>query len=145
MVTALAARWQLGDELYRVTGDADLGVPPVLVQDASLIERLMNVGYRRTAGNRFARTMDDIPVQLPGDNHPAREAIIDILVPAYTSRARQNLRFGEHLVTTEVPGLAIALNRGPNQDVPRAHRLKGQTIHIQPAFPDQIRALVLKS
>lgn len=28
MVTALVARWQLGAELYRETGDTDLGVPP---------------------------------------------------------------------------------------------------------------------
>jgi hypothetical protein len=32
MVTVLAARWQLGAGLYRETGDADLGVPPVVVR-----------------------------------------------------------------------------------------------------------------
>jgi hypothetical protein len=33
------------------------------------------------------------------------EALIDILVPAYTSRARENVQVAEDLVTTEVPGL----------------------------------------
>jgi hypothetical protein len=145
MVTALVARWGLGAELYRVTADADLGVPPVLVQDAGLIERLIGQGYRRRAGNRFFRIVDDIPVELTGAIQPDREAIIDILVPAYTRRPRQNLKFGEHLVTTEVPGVAFALNRGPIQMSLELHRLNGQRLDIMLAFPDEVGALVLKS
>jgi hypothetical protein len=29
MVSVLAARWQLGHEFYRETGDVDLGIPPI--------------------------------------------------------------------------------------------------------------------
>jgi hypothetical protein len=32
MVTVLAARWQLGQELYRETGDVDLGIPPIVAR-----------------------------------------------------------------------------------------------------------------
>jgi hypothetical protein len=88
MVTVLAARWQLGAGLYRETGDADLGVPPVVVRDRDLVGRLKALGYRQVAGNRFAREVPDIPVRLAGGPAPDREAIIDVLVPAYTSRAR---------------------------------------------------------
>ena len=35
MVTVLAARWQLGPELYRETGDVDLGIPPVVDRSRS--------------------------------------------------------------------------------------------------------------
>jgi hypothetical protein len=33
MVTVLAARWQLRHELYRETGDVDLGIPPIVARD----------------------------------------------------------------------------------------------------------------
>ena len=33
MVTVLAARWQLGHDLYRETGDVDLGIPPIVARD----------------------------------------------------------------------------------------------------------------
>ena len=45
MVTALVARWQLGGELYRETGDTDLGVPPVVVREEGLIGGLLERGY----------------------------------------------------------------------------------------------------
>lgn len=32
MVTVLAARWQLGYELYRETGDVDLGIAPIVAR-----------------------------------------------------------------------------------------------------------------
>lgn len=46
MVTALVARWQLGAEVYRETGDTDLGVPPVVVREEGLIEGLRELGYQ---------------------------------------------------------------------------------------------------
>lgn len=145
MITALAARWQLDAALYRETGDADLGVPPVIARDAGLIERLMDLGYERTAGNRFARSMSDIPVFVSGGKQPIRNAVIDILVPAYTSRPRENRRFGDHLVTTEVPGLAIALNRAPVTLPMQLRRLNGEVLASEITFPDEIGALVLKA
>ena len=50
MVTALVARWQLGAELYRETGDTDLGVPPVVVREEGVIGRLIERGYERVEG-----------------------------------------------------------------------------------------------
>ena len=39
MVTILAARWQLGHELYRETCDVDLGIPPIVVRGSRSRER----------------------------------------------------------------------------------------------------------
>ena len=74
MVTVLAARWMLGADLYRETGDADLGVTPVLARSIHLSGRLKALGYQQVAaggpGNRFARRMPDIPVTLAGVSRP---------------------------------------------------------------------------
>jgi hypothetical protein len=61
MVTVLAARWQLGHELYRETGDVDLGIPPIVARDHNLVSRLKDLNYLQVAGNRFARGLSDIP------------------------------------------------------------------------------------
>jgi hypothetical protein len=61
MVTVLAARWQLGHELYRETGDVDLGVPPIVARGHNLVSRLKDLNYLQVAGNRFARGLSDIP------------------------------------------------------------------------------------
>jgi hypothetical protein len=45
MVTVLAARWRLGHELYRETGDVDLGIPPVVARDHNLVSRLKDLNY----------------------------------------------------------------------------------------------------
>jgi hypothetical protein len=145
MVTVLAARWQLGAGLYRETGDADLGVPPVVVRDRDLAGRLRALGYRQVAGNRFAKVVPDIPVRLAGGLAADREAIIDILVPAYTSRARQNVQVSEDLFSTEVPGLPTALSRAPVMIGLEMHRLGGEALHADLPFPDEVSALVLKS
>ncbi len=145
MVTALVARWRLGAELYRETGDTDLGVPPIVVRDHRLIERMMELDYVKVKGNRFARTMTDVPVTIAGDRETPRQAIIDVLVPAYTSRPRQNRRISEHLVTTEVPGLATALNRAPVVMALELRRLNGEELDAELSFPNEVAALVLKS
>jgi hypothetical protein len=145
MVTVLAARWQLGAGLYRETGDADLGVPPVVVRDRDLVGRLKALGYRQVAGNRFAREVPDIPVRLSGGLAADREAIIDVLVPAYTSRARQNVKVSEDLFSTEVPGLPTALSRPPVIISLEMRRLNGEALHAELPFPDEVSALVLKS
>lgn len=49
----------LRPELYRETGDADVGVPPIVVRDHHLLERLKDRGCEQVEGNRFARTMAD--------------------------------------------------------------------------------------
>jgi hypothetical protein len=81
MVTVLAARWQLGHELYRETGDVDLGITPIVARDHHVVGRLKNLDYTQVAGNRFARGLSDIPVQITGkEDSPGREAFIDVLV-----------------------------------------------------------------
>ncbi len=145
MVTALVARWQLGAELYRETGDTDLGVPPVVVRDHEVIERLKDLGYERVAGNRFAKTMSDVPVRIVGETAAAPKAMIDVLIPTYTSRARQNRKVSDELVTTEVPGLSTALVRPPALLALELHRLNGDRLDVKLAFPDEVAALVLKA
>ena len=145
MVTALVARWSLGADLYRETGDTDLGVPPVVVRDHHLIERLQEAGYEQIEGNRFTRAMADVPVEVVGRGDTPRQAIIDVLVPAYTSRARQNHRISENLVTTEVHGLAAALRRDPVTMTLELHRLNGDTLIAELSFPDEVAALILKA
>lgn len=145
MVTALVARWQLGPEMYRETGDTDLGVPPVVVRDHHVIERLMQLGYERIAGNRFARPIDDVPVRILGEREKPPQAVIDVLIPAYTSRARRDRRVSGELVTTEVLGLPTALNRPPVLLALELHRLNGERLNIDIAFPDEVAALVLKA
>jgi len=144
MVTALAARWMLGADLYRETGDADLGVTPVLARSLHLPDKLRTLGYEQVAGNRFARTLRDIPVTLAGVRGGPHQAIIDILVPAYTGRARQNVNISDDIVTTEVPGLAAALGRPAVTMTLDFRRLGGETLHAALPFPDEVSALVLK-
>lgn len=144
MVTALVARWQLGAELYRETGDADLGVPPVVVREEGVIGRLLERGYEQVEGNRFARLVEDVPVNVRGAKGP-RSAVIDVLVPSYQTRARSNHRVSDELVTTEVPGLALALQRQPVLLHMELHRLNGEQLDIEVAFPDEVGALTLKA
>jgi hypothetical protein len=81
------------------------------------------------AGNRFARGLSDIPVKMKGKHDsPRPEAFIDVLVPAYTSRARENVQVGEDLFTTEVPGLQLALARPPVTDLRQSGDVTTQSL-----------------
>jgi len=144
MVTALVARWQLGAELYRETADTDLGVPPLVVREEGVIGRLIERGYERVEGNRFARPIDDVPVAVRGIEAP-RTAIVDILVPSYRTRVRHNYRVSDELVTTEVPGLAFALQQEPVTLHMELHRLNNERLDVEVAFPDEVAALTLKA
>ena len=146
MVTVLGARWQLGNEFYRETGDVDLGITPIVARDRHVVGRLKNLNYKQVAGNRFARGLADIPVTMKDkEGSPRPEAFIDVLVPAYTSRARENVQVGDDLFTTEVPGLQLALARPPVAITLELHRLNGTTLQAELPFPDEVSALVLKS
>lgn len=145
MVTALVARWGLGAELYRETGDTDLGVPPFVVEDLDIVGRLRGLGYQAIAGNRFARQLDDVPAGLATGDSDLPAATVDVLIPTYTSRTRQNRRVGSDLVTTEVPGLAVALNRPHVELDLEMHRLNGFVVPALISFPDEVSALVLKA
>lgn len=76
---------------------------------------------------------------------PSPETFIDVLIPAYTSRARENVRVGEDLVTTEVFGLQLALARPAVTIALTMHRLNGQKLQCELPFADELSALVLKS
>jgi hypothetical protein len=102
MVSLHTLRWKL--DLPRETLDADLGVTPEIVQTPDLIDRLLRLGYERLGGNRFGRRIEGLPA-IEGETP---QAIVDVLVPSHTSRPRHNRTFGDHLTTTEVPGLAGA-------------------------------------
>jgi hypothetical protein len=142
MVQLHVYRWGLGAELYRQTRDADLGMSRLAAKDPGVTGRLKDLGYQRTAGNVFERDIDDIPVvALEGGPH---RATVEVLVPAYTSRARQNLRLGDHLTTTEVPGLAEALKRPAVICRLRLIRLNQQVLETTVSIPDEVSALVLK-
>jgi hypothetical protein len=51
----------------------------------------------------------------------------------------------DDLVTTEVPGLALALKREPVLLRMELHRLNGERLDVEVAFPDEIAALTLKA
>jgi hypothetical protein len=145
MVTVLAARRQLGHELYRETGDVDLGIPPIVARNHNLVSRLKELNYLQVSGNRFARGLSDIPAGLKaGGGTGDPEALIDVLVPAYTSRARENVQVGEDLFTTEVPGLQLALARPPVTLTLVLRRLNGEMLECELPFADEVSALVLK-
>lgn len=72
-------------------------------------------------------------------------AVIDVLVPTYTSRARPNLRIGDDVVTTEVPGLATALQRPPAAMSLELRRLNGDVVTAELSFADEVAALILKA
>ena len=150
MVTVLAARWRLGHELYRETGDVDLGITPIVARDHHVVGRLKDLDYTQVAGNRFARGLSDIPVKMKGkEDTPRPEASIDVLVPAYTSRARENVQVGEDLFTTEVPGLQFLVAAGvrlwprsplsnvsrPKQPMPASPEY-GRLSHMSSGRPD---------
>jgi hypothetical protein len=88
--------------------------------------------------------MSDIPVTLPGMRDVPRQAIIDILIPAYTGRARENVKVSEDLFSTEVPGLAAALGRPAVTMALELRRLTGEILNAALPFPDELSALVLK-
>lgn len=144
MVTALAARWELGTHLYRETLDADLGVPPLVARDLNIPDRLKAAGYQQTAGDRFERSVLDIPAELPAATRP-HGAAIDVLVPAYTNRPRENVKVTEDLFSTEVPGLHVALARPAVRLVLDLRRLNGDLSTVSLSFADEVSALILKA
>lgn len=143
MVSIHVQRWQLGRDLYRETQDADVGVLPITVTSTDLLEQIRNLGYDRVEGNRFTKAVRDLPI--PDATRTRPEAVIDILVPAYTSRARENVRVGEELVTTEVLGLAQAFLRDPVAVDLEVVRMNGDGLVIKVLLPDEASALVLKA
>jgi len=125
---------RLGLDLpLRSTGDADFGVPPYLIRDHELVAAIEALRYTKVAGNRWERPIDH-----------RRVASVDLLIPAYTSRARHTRHVGD-VVTTEVPGLAVALRR-PAVAIPARFRLtSGDIRDATVALPDPLSMLTLKA
>jgi hypothetical protein len=113
------------------------------------IMALEDAGYRRAAGNRFVRTMKDVPATIESEGGPRLageyEAAIDVLVPAYRSRARDNVTIGEHLTTTEVRGLAYAFNHPAVRLDLEMARLNGEALRATVSLPDEASTEVLRS
>lgn len=140
MVTLHAQRWGLGDELYRLTLDADLGIPPVVARSERILDALEERGYERYTGNRYRREILELHDQVK-ENF----AVVDVLIPAYTSRPRQNVRVDEKLTTIEVPGLAIALLKDAVTVSVNLLPRRGRDYQVELKLPDERCALVLKA
>ncbi len=137
MIALHVFRWGL--DLTRLTQDVDLGVRPQVVQTPELTDGLERLGYSKTAGNRFEKPATGLP-----STAADRNAIIDVLIPAYQSRPRRNRKFGQHLVTTEVPGLALAFQRQPVDLQLEVTFLDGSKQSFPVRMPDETAALNLK-
>jgi hypothetical protein len=142
MVTLHAQRWDLGRELYRETLDADLGIQKFAITQLDPLDALADLGYRRTSGNRFERRMEDTSEVTDRDKQ--HNAVIDVLVPTHTSRARTNIRVGD-LATTEVPGLATAFQQPPVSLHLEMRRLGGEVLDADILVPDEMCMLILKA
>jgi hypothetical protein len=125
---------RLGLDLpLRATGDADFGVAPHLLRDPELVTAIEALGYTKVAGNRWERPIDD-----------RRVASIDLLIPTYTSRARHTRQVGD-VVTTEVPGLAVALRRPAVAISARFLLTSGDPRDATISLPDALSLLALKA
>jgi hypothetical protein len=144
MVTLHVIRRNLGKDLYRESLDIDLGVPYAIAKGTALVESLIAKGYEREGGNRFLKPVTDIPVHIQAGAE-LQHAAIDILIVPATSNARDNVRVGEHLTATEVPGLADALNRPGIRLELRLRRLNGDVLTPSVTLADEVSAMILKA
>jgi hypothetical protein len=133
-VTVMLHVERLGlDVSLRATADADFGVPPHVLRRPDLVEAIERLGYHKVFGNRWERQLDD-----------RRVATVDLLVPAYRSRARDTVTVGD-VVTTEVPGLAEALRRPGVHIDARLLLTDGTQLQANIVLPDPIGTLAMKA
>ncbi|MBW4079597.1 MAG: hypothetical protein HIU84_14055 [Acidobacteria bacterium] len=121
------------DIAIRSTGDADYGVPPRVLTEGHLVKEIEKRGYTKTEGNRWERRVDD-----------ARTATVDLLIPAYTSRARSSRQVGE-VNTTEVPGLAEAFLAEPCVIDAEFVLTSGEHLNARVVLPDSKSMILLKA
>jgi hypothetical protein len=117
----------------RSTGDADYGVPPRVLTEGKLVREIERRGYTKTEGNRWERQIDD-----------DRTATVDLLIPAYTSRARSSRQVGE-VNTTEVPGLAEAFLAEPCVVDAEFILTNGEHLNARVLLPDSKSMILLKA
>lgn len=133
-VTVMLHIQRLGLDLpLRATGDADYGVPTHLLKEPGLVAGIERRGYRKVGGNRWERPIDQ-----------RRVAAVDLLIPTYRTRARHTVRVGD-IVTTETPGLAVALQRPPVVIDAEFHLTDGTILHTEVVLPDAAGTLALKA
>lgn len=118
---------------YRFTADVDIGVKPMVLRNGHLVAGIEKVGYVKTAGNRWERHIDE-----------RRTASIDVLVPAYRTRARSSVQVGS-VNTTEVPGLAEVSQRSGTQVEVTLIATDDVTLHARVSIPDEVGVLILKA
>ena len=121
------------DLALRATGDADFGVTPYLLRNTALVAAIESRGYKKVLGNRWERPIDSI-----------RVATVDLLIPAYRTRARDTVRVGR-VVTTEVPGLAEALRRPGIEVTVDLTFTDGSVTTARVMIPDAAATLGLKT
>lgn len=132
-IAVMLHQYRLGlDHPIRATSDADFGIPPYLLKDDSLIDRIASLGYEKIAGNRWQRKIDD-----------TRTATVDLLVPSYVTRQKSNVKHGSTR-TTEVGGLAVALKRPPVRVTAEVRRPDDTTLALNVLIPDAASMLSLK-
>ena len=141
MVTLHTHRWQLPDQVERLTLDNDLGVASRVIVEGSILEDLARAGYTETSGGRYQRAVTTLSAD---EGQPQPTAIIDVLVPTYTSRARKNIKVGK-IYTTEVLGLAEALQEGGVSVAVSLRGKSGWTSDIAVTIPSEPFALLLKA
>ncbi len=124
-----------GLQLPRQTRDADLGIVPHAIVNLDILTNLTRIGYTKVGGNRFEKTPDNSAKQA--------SAIIDIVIPSYTSRFRHNQNIGG-LVTDEVPGLAEAFQRPPVVLTLKVAKSTESFDAFKIQIPDEIASLILK-
>ncbi len=117
----------------RSTGDADYGVPPRVLTEGKLVREIERRGYAKTEGNRWERQIDD-----------ERTANVDLLIPAYTSRARSSRQVGK-VNTTEVPGLAEAFLAEPCVVDAEFILTNGKHLSARVLLPDSKSMILLKA
>src|SRR5690606_18155826 len=134
MVAIHVARHGLDLSHARTTADTDFGLGVNDLLRLGLTERFSSRDYRLRAGHRFYR-------QLGNDRDD--EAVVDVLVPTYTSRSGGRRRVGD-IVTFKTPGLAELLLIEPLLVRIKVDFSDGTTREAMFASPDERGALFIK-
>ena len=100
MVDLHVVRHRLGAHYRRMTADTDFGLDLLSLRALGAIPRFASHDYQLREGHRFYRKLDD--------QQPEREALIDVLIPSYTSRAGRNKPVDD-MLCYQTPGLAELL------------------------------------
>jgi hypothetical protein len=116
----------------RDTADADAGVPIGAAETQALHDVLVAAGYAMQTGDRLVRESRGLMLT------------IDVLLPAYRSRRRENVKAGP-FVATEAGGLGYALGQPPFVVEVQATLTDGTVLSPFPVLlPGLLAALIIK-